>query len=147
MPDGVRIIGAEEVLRKLAALPTKLQKKHIRKSMRNGGKKVLAKAKELVPKDADKHQLPNGKHLRDTLKLRVAKSRKRGSVSLKVMTGTRAELGIPADEKGYYPSALEYGGLDWQPMPYMRPAYKSTEDIVIQDVRRDVLAGIEQELR
>lgn len=154
MPDGVQIIGAEEVMRKLAQLPAKLQKKHIRKAIRNGGKKVLRKAKELVPYDTSGHQLSRedgkkrAKHLRDTLKLRVAKNHgRRGQISMKISTGTREELGIPADEKGYYPAALEYGGLAWQPMPYMRPAYTSTKDIVIQDVRQDVLNGIEQELR
>lgn len=148
MPNAFQVTGVDPLLKRLTELPKKLRNKHLRKSMRKGGKTVLAKSKELVPVDADGHQLPGGKHLRDTLKLRVAKPRNRGEISFKVMTGTRQELGIPADEKGYYPFALEYGDiLDWQPIPYMRPAYKATEGRVIDDVRNDMHAAIEIELK
>lgn len=150
MPDAIsmRVEGVDQLLKKLTGLPTKIRNKHLRQSMRKGGKTVLAKAKELVPVDADKHQLPGGKHLRDTLKLRVAKKRSSSEMSFKVMTGTRAELGIPAGEKGFYPFALEYGDvLNWQPIPYMRPAYKATEAPVIRQVRADIEAAIEIELK
>lgn len=144
----MRVEGVDPLLNRLKELPAKIRNKHLRQSMRKGGKTVLAKAKELVPVDADGHQLPGGKHLRDTLKLRTVKARRRGEMSFRVMTGTRQELGIPSDEKGYYPFALEYGDvLNWQPISYMRPAYKATEAPVIEQVRHDVERAIETELR
>lgn len=153
MPDQIKIIGAAEVEARLRALPPKLQRKVIRPVMRSEAKVVLAVAKKLVPYDAGGHQLSNAegekkaKHLRNTLKVRVAKSRKRGEISMRVATGTRAELGIPADEKGYYPFALEYGGLAWQPIPFMRPAYEQTKDKVVNSAREKILAGLEDIMR
>jgi len=139
----IRVEGVDKIIAKMESLPPKLKKKAIRPAMRNGGKKVLKRAKELVPFDADGHQLPDGEHLRKTLKLRVAKPKRKGDLSFKVVTGTRKELGIPADEKGYYPFALEYGSvLAWQPMPFMRPAYQQTEQPVIDGVRYEIAQGL-----
>lgn len=145
MPNGIQVTGVDELLRKMQSLPRKLQGKILRPAVRSETKLVADKAKSLVPVDADGHQLPGGKHLRDTIKVRANPSRKRGEISLRVMTGTRQELGIPAGEKGYYPFALEYGSLAWQPIPFMRPAYEQTKDKVISSVRAKVLAGIERE--
>lgn len=144
----IRVEGVDKIIGKLESLPPKVQKKVLKTALRSGGKKVLKRAKELVPVDADGHQLPGGKHLRQTLKLRTAKAKRRGDVSFKVVTGTRKELGIPADEKGFYPFALEYGDvLHWQPIPYMRPAYKQTEQPVIASARREIAQGISDIVR
>lgn len=143
----IKVVGVDRLVSMFDSLPAKLQKKVIRPVLRNGGKKVLKRAKALVPKDADGHQLPGGKHLRNTLRLRVTKSRSKHEISMKVATGTRKELGIPADQKGYYPSALEYGGLDWFPIPYMRPAYMQTKDEVVKTSRYEIARGIESIVR
>lgn len=152
MPSTDRIVvtGVDEVAARLHALPTKLQRKVLRPVMREEAKTVLEEAKKLVPVDADGHQLPGGKHLRDTLKVRVAPRRKRkggGEVSMRIMTGTRAELGIPSTEKGYYPFALEYGSLKHQPIKFMEPAYRNTRGKVVKSAREKILAGIEQIMR
>lgn len=147
MPNGIHIAGIDPLLAKLSALPTKVQGKVVRPAAREGTKMVAEAVKEMVPVDADGHQLEGGKHLRDTIKVRAVKGRKRGRIAFKVMTGTRQELGIPAGEKGYYPAALEYGGLAHQPIPYMRPALTKSRQKVIATVREKILAGIEREAR
>lgn len=144
MPNAIQVTGIDPLLAKLKALPTKVQRKVVSPAVREGTKVVAAAVKEAVPVDADGHQLEGGKHLRDTIKVRAVKGRKRGRINFKVMTGTRAELGIPATEKGYYPAALEYGGLAHQPIPYMRPALNKTRPRVIASVRERILTGIEQ---
>lgn len=147
MPNAIEVTGVDQLLKVLQQMPAKLRNKALRPAVRDGAKLVLAKAKELVPVDADGHQLPGGKHLRDTLKVRANPGKKRGEISLRVMTGTREELGIPATEKGYYPFALEYGTLDHQPIKFMEPAYEQTKDRVIESVRAKVLRGISQQVK
>jgi HK97 gp10 family phage protein len=151
--QAIKVHGVDAILKKFNELPNKAKRKVIRPALRNGGKRVLKRSKELVPYDMGGHQLSpvdgmeKAKHLRDTLKLRVAKPKRRGDLSFKVVTGTRKELGIPADEKGYYPFALEYGSLAWQPIPFMRPAYKQMEQPVIDSARMDIAQGIESIVR
>ena len=145
MPKAIEVTGLDPLLRKLSSLPTRVQGKVVRPAARDGTKIVAEEVKRLVPVDADGHQLDGGQHLRKTIKVRAVKGRRRGSINYKVMTGTREELGIPAGEKGYYPAALEYGGLDHQPIPYMRPALRRVRPRVISSVRSKILAGIMQE--
>lgn len=144
MPSHVQVTGLDPLLAKLSALPTKAQNKIVRPAVREGTKTVAAEVRASVPVDADGHQLPGGKHLRDTIKVRAVKGKKRGRINFKVMTGTRADLGIPAGEKGYYPAALEYGGLAHQPIPYMKPALNRCRAKVIPTARDKIIAGIEQ---
>jgi HK97 gp10 family phage protein len=145
MPDTIEVTGIDELLVKLRALPPKVQGKVVRPALRQGTKTVADMAKQIVPVEADGHQLPGGKHLRDTIKVRAVPGRKRGEIALRVVTGTREELGIPPLEKGYYPFALEYGSLAWQPIPFMGPAYRKTRGPVTNTIRAKILAGIERE--
>lgn len=142
MPNAIEVTGVDPLLKVLQQMPAKLRNKALRPAVRDGAKLVLAKAKELVPVDADGHQLPGGKHLRDTLKVRANPGRKRGTIEFRIFTGTRAELGIPSTEKGYYPFALEYGSLAHQPIKFMEPAYLHTKDAVVESVRAKVLRNI-----
>ncbi len=142
MPNAIEVTGVDPLLKVIQQFPRKLQNKALRPAVRDGAKLVLQKAKEFVPVDADGHQLPGGKHLRDTLKVRANPGRKRGTIEFRVFTGTRQELGIPADEKGYYPFALEYGSLKHQPIKFMEPAYLHTKEAVIESVRARVLRNL-----
>ena len=143
----IKVTGVDRLVSMFAALPGKVQKRILRPVLREEGKIVLRRAKSRVPKDADGHQLPDGKHLRQTLKLQVTKPRNKHELSMKIRTGTRRELGIPQGEKGYYPSALEYGGLAWQPMPYMRPAYEQTKDLVMKSAEHKIAQGVAEIVR
>lgn len=143
----ITVQGVDRIVKSLAILPPKLRKKVIVPVLRSEAKVVQKRAKALVPFDADGHQLPGGKHLRQTIKVRVAKTKRRNQISMKVVTGTGKELGIPANEKGYYPFALEYGGLAWQPKPYMKPAYLQTKGQVVKTARYKIAQGIEEIMR
>lgn len=151
---GIKITGVEELQRKLAALPVKLRGKILRPLVREGANTVKEEAKRRVPVGAYRARtitLASGKkfkgrkHLRDTIKVRANPGKKRGAISLVISTGTREELDIHPNEKGYYPAALEYGGLAWQPIPYMRPAYRATRTKVTNTIRAKLLAAIERE--
>lgn len=146
MPSAIEVTGVEQLLKVLQQFPPKLQKQAVRPAARDGAKMVLAKAKEFAPVDVSGkfkgRQLEGGTHLRDTLKVRANPGRKRGTIEFRIFTGTRKELGIPNDEKGYYPFALEYGSLAHQPIKFMEPAYHHTKEAVIETVRARVLRSL-----
>ena len=142
MPNAIEVTGVEQLLKVLQQFPPKLQKQALRPAMRDGSKIVAAKVREFVPVDADGHQHPGGKHLRDTIKVRANPGRKRGVIEFRVMTGNREELGIPANDPTYYPNALEFGDLDHQPIKFMEPAYHHTKEAVIETVRARVLRSL-----
>jgi len=98
--------GVDDLLVVFDKLDVKEQKKIARKMTRAGAKVMLNTIKSLTPIDFDGER--GGKHLVDTLKVR-ALPRSRASVGAYIRTGTRAELGIADDAKGYYPTHIEYG--------------------------------------
>jgi len=63
----IRILGDKKLEKKLKALPLKMQKKVLTKSLRNAAKKVKATARALVPVSASRKR-GSGKHLKTTHK-------------------------------------------------------------------------------
>lgn len=104
----IKFLGIPKLQKKLKRLELAMQRKIVRRATRLVAKRVQGESRNLVPV-SDRHV--NGKHLRDTLKVRAAR-RSRGRIGHVVRTGTREELGIPKNAKGYYPAALEYGYMD-----------------------------------
>ena len=98
----IAVIGDKELQRKLKALDEKMQKKIVRKALRQAAKPVLSAARLLCPENTGR--------LRASLKLKVRRQ-KRGVFGVEVITGTRQELGIRANDPYYYPAAVEFGHL------------------------------------
>jgi len=98
------------ILRGVKALDTKLQKtilreakKVLRASAKDGAQDVLHSARALAPVDTG--LMAAGLHvMRYDGKIRSGQIR-----GYTVATGTRPEMGIDADAKGYYPAAVELG--------------------------------------
>lgn len=112
----VSVLGVPETAARLRALPLKLQRKIIRPSMRDGAKVIATAAAAEARATLTKSASPPP-HVADTIKVRAGKAKRRGDIRLIVVTGGRAELGIPdqtkaGQERGYYPTAIEYG---WTP--------------------------------
>lgn len=125
------VIGLEGFDRKLKDLEAKLAKKIVRQALRAGGKIVATKAKALVPVDTGA--------LRKSIKVRAAKGR-RGTIGIRVATGTRQELGIDASDRWYYPAVVEYLSTS-----YLRAAADSTRDQVIREVGKIIGEGLRRE--
>ncbi|MGE0857796.1 MAG: HK97-gp10 family putative phage morphogenesis protein [Gammaproteobacteria bacterium] len=108
-------LGDKRLQKKLDKLDKRVQKAIVRRGLRKAAKDVLESARAIVPVDTGA--------LRDGLAVKALKP-KRGSFGVQVVTPTRAELGIPADAKGYYPAVVEYGSdkRNLPPRPYLRPA-------------------------
>jgi len=148
----IRILGDKKLDAKLRKLPLKMQKQVLRKSLRNGAKKIKATARALVPV-SEVRKRPNGKHLKNTIRVSTGKISKRskqrkGEVRANVLTGTREKLGILPGEKYYYPAAVALGFFNVRAnrriraKPFMKNALKNNKKTVLSDIARDIRRGI-----
>lgn len=139
MPGFVDIsgLGDKRLSAKLAQLDLKVQKKMVRKALRKAGRPVLEEARARVPVDTGR--------LRDGLFLRATK-RKRGTFGVEVAMPLRADLGISANAKGYYPAVIEYGAENHPPQPFLRPALDANKErairIVADFVRSEISSAV-----
>jgi len=69
---------------------------------------------------------------------------RRGISRSKIVTGGRTELGIPADAKGYYPAAIEYGSRNQAAKPFMRKALSDLKESVLKNTGKFIAAGIKK---
>lgn len=113
----IRITGEAELQRNLNALEQKIQKRLTRRAMKAAAVPLLARSQELAP-------VLTGA-TRDHLQIRMFS--RRNFFGARVQTGTREEMGIPADSPWYYPAIVEYRGH-----PFMRPAVDETRAQVIE---------------
>lgn len=140
----ITMVGDKALQRKLNRMVDKVQKKIVTKGLRAGGRPVLVAAQAKVPVDEGK--------LKESLKLRARRAR-RGEFGMQVITGTRAELGIPADAPGYYPMAIEYGfthARSGEPIParsFIRAATDEQRGTALGIIGRVIGREIEMEAR
>jgi HK97 gp10 family phage protein len=104
--------GVEEVVRKLQSIEPKLQKQALRKAVREGAKVIQREAEANVPVDTGQ--------LREAIKIRAPKKRKKGRISTLVQVGK-------GDFRGdtFYGAMIEYGTSKMPARPFMTPAYES----------------------
>lgn len=129
----VSFIGDKKLERKLKRMALATQRKIVRAGINKAMKQVKDRAKELVPVDTGK--------LRDSIKQK--RRTRRGISRAMVVTGTREELGIGANERGFYPAVLEYGTRDRTARPYLRAALAEKSGQVIDDAAAHIKQGIE----
>jgi len=134
----IQMIGDKELQRKLRELPIAMERKIVRKALREAARPVLAAAKALAP-------VLTGR-MKAGMKLRAEKA-KRGHFGVQVVTPTRKELGIAGDDPYYYPMAVEVGTAKMPAHPFMRPALDANREKGIAIAAREIRAGIEAEAR
>ena len=132
----ISIVGDKKLQAKLKKLEFKLQKKIVRNALSRAILPVRNKAKSLAPYDSG------------LLKQSIKRKRgsKKGMAYAKIVTGTRLELGIPIDAKGYYPAAIEYGTSKQAAKPFMRVALaqlrthviKKTGDYIDENIKKNL---------
>lgn len=136
----IRLLGDKKLERLLRKLEPRVQKKVIRSAMRKAAKPVLARAKTLVPVRTGKRSGP----LIRGMKIKSLK-RSRFRVGVLLQTPTREELGLSADDKYYYPSAIELGTSKTPAHPFFRNAMDQMRDVSMAIVRREIGNGIIRE--
>lgn len=134
----ITMLNAPELVRALEALPDNLERKVLQRAMRDSASFLLPLARARAPKrtGATAH----------TLFVR-AMPRRKGRVGYLLLTGTRADLGIPADAPYYYPAAAEFGTRRQPPRPWLRPTLQGAREALLAVMRQSVDAGIEREMR
>lgn len=131
----ISFLGDKQLQAKLKRLAIQSQRKILRTAMRKAMKPVKERAQALVPVDSGA--------LRNSIR---QKSRtKRGISRAFVSTGTRQELGIPSDAKGYYPAVIEYGTRTRPAKPYLRRALQEKRTSVLSELAADIGQAIERE--
>lgn len=101
----VTITGHEELSAMFRALEQRTQKEILEPALKELAIECMKRAKARAPRSEFKRL---GIHLADSFWLaRIDRDRRK--VGWRVMTGKRETLGIKADAKGHYPTAIEYG--------------------------------------
>jgi HK97 gp10 family phage protein len=132
----ISVVGNRELQRKLRRLEVKLQKKIVRNAINRAILPVRDKAKSLAPVDSG------------ILKSKIKRKTKvkNGVARARIVTGTRMELGIPVDAKGYYPAAIEFGTQHQPARSFMRAAITALRVHVLQKTGDYIDEGIRRAL-
>lgn len=134
----ITMLGAPQLQAKLKLLNDAMQKKIVKKVLKSVAKDVLLPAVDRnVPIDTGR--------LAASLKVKVFS--KRNLFGAKVVTGTREELGIGPEEKGYYPMAVETGTSKQAAQPYLRPALHGNKDLIFEYTRNGLGSALESEAK
>ncbi len=137
----MKVKGFTKLEKQLRALPLKMEKKIIKKAVRAGQKKTLAKArsnaKTLIGGEM-------GNLIARNTKIKIYKKKRKGYFGLGVeLLPDPAFIHINADGgRNFIPTAIEFGhgsGKDDAAIPYMRNAHETT--------RRSSLSALVKELR
>ena len=132
----ISMTGDKKLQAKLKKLEFNLQKKIVRNAVNRAILPVRDKAKSLVPVDSGL--------LRQSIKRKSGV--RKGVARARIVTGTKAQLGIPIDAKGYYPAAIEYGTSKTPARSFLRKALtslrshviKKTGDLIDENIRKNL---------
>lgn len=135
------VSGVEQLIKRLHTLEEKVQKKVLNPALRAGAKLVAPEVRKNAPKGPTrkvKGETVRGGALRRSIKVRAMK-RKKYRVGINVMIG-----------KGFFKGKTWYGGVIELGAPnrkikgqhFMRRAYESKREEVVQKVSNMILAGI-----
>ena len=130
----ISVLGDKELQKMLKNLDIKLQRKYVRQSINRAMLPVKNRAKALVPVNTGK--------LKDSIKKRART--KRGISRAMVVTGTKQELGIPENAKGYYPAAIEYGTRHQPAQSFLRKAMTELKDDTLNSTAKYIAGYIKK---
>lgn len=130
----VHPINAKEVRLAVRNLPRIVLGKAARRAFRDGAKIMKSAIQDQI---REKGLIDTGNLLRNITIFSVGGRR---GVAFKIATGTRAKMGIAADDPYYYPAALEYGTPTIPPQCFVRAAFLNKA----KEVERTVTRRLEQ---
>jgi HK97 gp10 family phage protein len=141
----ISILGDKDLERKLSRIADKGQRKVVRAAMR----KAATRARKRIVQNIQREGLiDTGRMMQAFKKTKIASaSNNRNMIRIGPRLPTRSELGIDADAKGYYPTALEFGYALRPATPFIRPAIDDHKDDEIKAIGSDIGKGIEREVR
>lgn len=142
----IRLVGDKELQRAFKRLEVQMQRRIVRAGMRAAARK----ARDYVVANLSGRLVDviTGRTLAAFRRMRIRQRSRRGLVLLGLELPSRAELGIDASAKHYYPAALEYGHGSVAPRSFVRKAVDEHEvelrSIIAATLRRRIAALVRQ---
>jgi HK97 gp10 family phage protein len=133
---GGQVFGGKELEAALKQLPKATGKNVLRRALRNAAKPTAAAAEAMAPLG------PTG-NLRASMTIGPKKSR-RGIKSPK--TGVEIYIG-PSYPKGFHAHLVEFGTIKTGARPFMRPAWDSTKQEVLESISAELWAALAKSAR
>lgn len=131
----VKMFGFRKIQASFLDLAQTVQKRLARRAARKSMKIALKRAKSEAP-------VLTGK-MRDEIAIFNMKRRSKNEVGVRVATGTREAMGIPADAEYYYPAVVEYGSPTAEANPFMTRTFESTKQQVASEFQREIVRLVE----
>lgn len=126
------IKGLKELSKALKAFPQNVQNNILNSAVRAGTVTFQKEAKKNVPKR--KRKLEKA--------IVIKKRRPKNKNQIKYQLGIKQG----GEDDAYYGHIVEFGSSKMQAEPYMRPAFESKADEVINDVRKKMQQRIDKEI-
>lgn len=126
----IELKGFEELGKALQVLPRVMRDRLVKRVMRKVGRIVQEKAQVNAPVDTG--------NLRDHITFSI--QQKRAWIIARVRTGTRAAMGVAADDPWYYPAIQEYGAesVGVPEVAYMRRSLDQTRERVVATMKGSI---------
>lgn len=149
----ISLLGDKALIRALAQLPDRIQRKVVRQSLRRSAKRVngyIVQHLSGIPVAPD-----SGRWLiaQSAQKPKAAKRSRRG-VRMEVSYPEREQLGIAPGDKYFYPAAIEYGTTKTRqgrgPLPAFAPIRRAINENTAKEhalMGAEIGKGIEREAR
>lgn len=134
----ISLIGDKALMRKLARLPDAVEKKIVRKVLRDHAKVVKARVVALVP-------VRTGNLKAAYANSKIQSAGKRGLIRVGITYPTRQELGIAEDSRWFYPRHVEYGEGFGPARPHLRPAIDNYRESDRRTIGSAIGRAIERE--
>jgi HK97 gp10 family phage protein len=126
------IHGLDGLLRRMSALPFKLQKNIIARALRKGAQPVKEDAARRAPDDPD----TAGSQIAENMMVTVAEQR---------ADGATAKIG--PSQKGFVGKFAERGTRHQRKTPFLAPAFEQKQDAAIEEVGKVLAHEIEKALK
>lgn len=131
----VRIFGTKQVQDAFKALPAKIQRQLMRKGLRDGGRIVRARARELVPVDQG--------DLKKSIKVRGSKAGKQAAFLNKKLGGNRnIQVGVQVVAEAPHAHLVEKGTKRMAAQPFLKPALDEKQEAIFDAVAASVQTAI-----
>ncbi len=135
MAEVMKITGLKELENKLKELGPKVQKKVVRKAIREGNKVMLQAARGEAPKGETGA-------LAKSLKIKTRFHKKSGTLTGIVQTSDKTLTG-----ETYYGGFVELGTKFQEPNPWLERAFEKVKDTVLTKTTSTLKTGIETEAK
>lgn len=142
----IGMIGDKALQRKLGRMVDRAQKKIVRSAIRKGAKRTHER---IIQNIRRKDLIDSGDMLAAFQKTKIkSQSRKpRALIRIGPVWPERSDLGIHANDKYYYPMAVEFGHGNVPAKPFVRPAINDHKDDERRAIAGDIRTGIMAEAR